>query len=124
MCIRDSSYNLDRMEVSTPSLVDTIANTPSNPLAALRSSGNQAAGAVLEIAVDQEIETPPYDLADDGNSINTPIAALGVLPTTGGTVSFTAFVPAGVCRLYTNNDDNAAIIEVEVIDKILCKDMA
>ncbi len=117
------SYNLDRMEVVTPS-ADVTLDGPSNPLAALRATGNQAAGDVLSIAIDQELETPPYDLADDGDSINTPIAGLGVLPTTGGTVSFTCFVPAGLARLYCNIDDTAGIIEVEVIDKILCKDMA
>ena len=52
------SYNLDRMEVVTPT-ADEVLASPSNPLAALRSSGNQAAGEILDIAIDQELETPP-----------------------------------------------------------------
>ena len=52
------SYNLDRMEVVTPG-ADSVIEGPSNPLAALISSGNQATGEVLDIAIDEELETPP-----------------------------------------------------------------
>ena len=53
------SYNLDRMEVVTPSSAPGITiDGPSNPLAAIRSEGNRAAGEVLDIAMDQELETP------------------------------------------------------------------
>jgi hypothetical protein len=114
------SYNLDRMEVVTPTADETLT-TPSNPLAALRSSGNQATGEVLDIAVDQELEEPPYDLADDGDSIYAPNQAFLVFPTTAGTKSFTAFLPAGLARVYVGQDVSA-FIEVEVLDKVLCKD--
>jgi hypothetical protein len=117
------SYNLDRMEIVTPDATgDEVLATPANPLAALRAAGNQAAGQVLELAVMQESEEPPYDLADNGNSINTPLASLGVTPSTGGTVSFTAFLPAGLGRLYTDSQAGY-LLDIQVIDKILCKDM-
>ena len=119
------SYNLDRMEVLTPDLsTSEVVNTPSNPLAALRSNGNRATGEVLEIAVDQESELPPYDLYDDGDSTLTPLVALTNTPTTGGTVSWTAFLPAGLARIHFDDVDIQGVLEVEVLDKILCKDMA
>jgi hypothetical protein len=117
------SYNLDRMEVVTPGAAE-ILDGPSNPLAAIRSEGNRAAGEVLEVVKDQELEAPPYDLADNGDSIYAPIQALAQVPTTGGTRSFTAFLPAGLARMFITSTDNASTIEVEVLDKILCKDMA
>ncbi|AXH79435.1 MAG: hypothetical protein [Circular genetic element sp.] len=117
------SYNLDRMEVVTPTTAETL-DTPSNPLAALRSNGNQATGEVLDIAVDQELEEPPYDLADDGASIYAPIQGFVVFPTTAGTKSMTVVAPAGLIRLVTPTDVAGTLIEVEVLGKILCKDMA
>ena len=73
---------------------------------------------------DQELELPPYDQADNGDSIYAPIQALAQVPTTGGTRSFTAFLPAGLARMFVSSTDNVSTIEVEVLDKILCKDMA
>ena len=49
------SYNLDRMEVVTPTT--EILAGPSNPLAALIATGNQAAGEVIEIAKEQELNS-------------------------------------------------------------------
>ena len=116
------SYNLDRMEAVTPDADVTIAG-PSNPLAALISSGNQATGEVIDIAEDLELEKPPYDLDDNGDSIFMNVEGYGVTRSTGGTVSFTAFVPAGLAR-YVLPADNTATVEITVLDKILCKDMA
>jgi len=117
------SYNLDRMEVVTPTTAETL-DTPSNPLAALRSNGNQATGEVLDIAIDQELEQPPYDLADDGASIYCPIQGFMVFPTTAGTKSMTVVAPAGLIRLYTPTDVAGTLIQVEVLGKVLCKDLA
>lgn len=117
------SYNLDRMELVTPDKTTSeVIDGPSNPLAALRASGNQAAGQVIELAAQQESELPPYDQADDGTSIYTPLSNLAVTPSTGGTVSFTAFLPAGLGRFYTSSS-SAWNLDVEVLDKVLCKDM-
>jgi hypothetical protein len=116
------SYNLDRMEVVTPTSDETL-ETPSNPLAALRSHGNQATGAVLDIAVDQELEEPPYDIADDGASIYAPTQEFIQFPTTAGTKSATVVAPAGLIRLFTPTDVACTMV-VEVLGKVLCKDMA
>ena len=117
------SYNLDRMEVVTPDATE-ILDGPSNPLAAIRSEGNRAAGEVLELIKDQELEEPPYDLADDGDSIYAPLQNLVVIPTTGGSRSFEAFVPAGLARIFISETDNLSTLRVDVLDKVLCKDMA
>ena len=117
------SYNIDRMEVVTPLDIDTTLEGPSNPLAALKATGNQATGEVLSIAIDQELESPPYDLEDDGDSIFMNVEGYGVTRSTGGTISFTAFVPAGLARFFLPQE-NAATLEVTVLDKVLCKDMA
>ena len=67
------SYNIDRQEIVTPGIDPAtglpispgeVIDGPSNPLAALISSGNQATGEVLEIVQDQELELPPYDTAE------------------------------------------------------------
>ena len=116
------SYNIDRMEVDTPDS-DTTISGPSNPLAALISSGNQATGEVIDIAENLELELPPYDLDDNGDSIFMNVEAYGVFKSTGGTVSFNAFVPAGLCRFFMETE-SAGSVEVTVLDKILCKDMA
>jgi len=116
------SYNLDRMEVVTPTTAETISG-PSNPLAALISSGNQATGEVIDIAEDLELEKPPYDLDDNGDSIFMNVEGFGVSKTTGGTISYTAFVPAGLCR-YFLPQEGAGFLEVTVLGKVLCKDMA
>jgi hypothetical protein len=116
------SYNLDRMEVVTPDATEILAG-PTNPLAALISSGNQATGEVIDIAKDQELEAPPYDIADDGDSIQCSQAAYGIQQSTGGTFTFSAFLPAGLARL--NLSANVACaLQVEVLGKVLCKDLA
>jgi len=115
------SYNLDRQEVSTPT--ETIEG-PSNPLSQLISSGNQAVGEVVSIAKDQELEAAPYDLDDNGDSIHALISSYGIQRSTGGTVTLNAFVPAGLCRLLFSADPTSSAIEVEVLGKILCKDLA
>ena len=116
------SYNLDRMEVVTPD-ADTTITGPSNPLAALISSGNQATGEVIDIAENLELELPPYDLDDNGDSIYMNVEGYGVTRSTGGTISFQAFIPAGLCR-YFLPAENVAALEVTVLGKVLCKDMA
>ena len=117
------SYNLDRMEVVTPT-ADSVLASPTNPLAALRATGNQAAGEVLDIAIDQELETPPYDIADNGPSIMKVIENFTAVPTTGGTVSFTAFLPAGLASFYLSQKTASTTFEVQVLGKMLCKDVA
>lgn len=116
------SYNLDRMEVVTPSADSTVSG-PANPLAALIASGNQAAGEILDIANDQELETPPYDLSDAGDSVLALSASTIRTPTTLATVRGSCFVPAGLLAVH-QSADAAYVMNVEVIGVVLCKDMA
>lgn len=116
------SYNLDRQDVVTPQ-ADNVVEGPSNPLAALIASGNQATGEILNIAEDQELELPPYDQADDGNSTDTVCQGFALSRSTGGTVSFNCFLPAGILRI-RNSLACSLGIEVTIIDDMLCKDMA
>lgn len=117
------AYNQDRMEL--PDIfAEEALTSPNNPLAQIRSNGNQAAGAVLDIAIDQELEEPPYDRLPDGMSIQTALQGFSALPSTGGTASFVVFAPAGLLRLNLTNKNVLASVEVEVLDKVLCKDMS
>ncbi|AXH78553.1 MAG: hypothetical protein [Circular genetic element sp.] len=118
------SYNLDRMEVVTPTALETVSG-PSNPLAQLRLTGNQAGGAVLDIAEDQELEAPPYDLLDNGDSIQTINGGFGASTSEFPTIRFQTFVPAGLMRVVTTATSVSPVIcEVTVLGKMLCKDMA
>jgi len=114
------SYNLDRMEIVTPTSAETL-DAPANPLAALRSSGNQAAGEILDIAIDQENEEPPYDQDDNGDSIQTVNGAFVTATSEFATVRFSAFLPAGVARLVLGGPLS---LNIRVVGKVLCKDMA
>ena len=113
------SYNLDRMEVVTPTT--EILAGPTNPLAALIATGNQAAGEVIEIAKEQELETPPYDIVDNGDSIETICGAFVTSTTEFATLRFNAFLPAGLARIVLGGP---SALEVRVVAKVLCKDMA
>ena len=115
------SYNIDRMEVVTPD-ADEIVDGPSNPLAALISSGNQATGEVLEITKDQELEAPPYDIVDAGDSIQTLVKGFAASTAEVPNIRMTAFLPAGLARLKFGGSN--ALMEVKVLGKVLCKDMA
>ncbi len=114
------SYNLDRMEIVTPDAADALVS-PSNPLAALRATGNQATGEVLDIAIDQELELPPYDQADNGDSIETVNGAFVTATAEFSTVRFSAFIPAGLARVVLGGPTS---LNIRVVGKVLCKDMA
>ena len=116
------SYNLDRQDVLIPQ-ADNVVEGPANPLAALIASGNQATGEILNIAEDQELETPPYDTNDDGDSVSTVLSGFGYSRTTGGTLSMNVFAPAGILRL-VSDAAIAVAMEVTVLGEVLCKDMA
>lgn len=117
------SYNLDRMEIVTPVAAEALAS-PSNPLAALRSTGNQATGEVLDIAIDQETEAPPYDIADNGDSIQTVINSLRASTAEIPTLRWNMFVPAGLSRIEVATPGLGVALQVRVLGKVLCKDMA
>jgi hypothetical protein len=116
------AYNIDRMEVVTPS-ADVTIDGPQNPLAALIASGNQAAGEILELSKDLELEKPPYDLADSGDSVTASIATFDKVPTIGGVTRGSLFVPAGLLQIIPSTSD-AFLLKVDIVAEVLCKDFA
>ncbi len=116
------SYNIDRQAVVTPTASGEIIEGPSNPLAQLISSGNQAVGEVIDITKIQEEEAPPYDITSNGESIYTLIKHFGASTAEWPTYRFSAFLPAGLARLTITGAD--ADMSVRVMGKVLCKDMA
>ena len=119
------SYNQDRMEEIPDATAASSIVSPNNPLAALRSQ-NILSGEVTEIAEDQELEEPPYDIADAGDSVD---AVLTIIPTTSGSTpagsrrSLMVFAPAGLVAM-KNLVSPGPMLEVEVIGRELCKDVA
>lgn len=117
------SYNLDRMEVVTPDAEEVISG-PNNPLAALRFQG-PAAGEVIDIAEDQELEAPPYDVRDDGDSTNLIFADFG--RTNSATLSISKitnlFIPAGIFKLISNGVDTECLFHVDVKGWSYCRDL-
>jgi hypothetical protein len=136
------SYNLDRMEVVTPTDGETIEG-PNNPLAMIRFTG-AAGGQVMEIAEDQEEEATPYDINDDGDSVELCIKAIAQLSVATANVWDSSsntqvtniavvpklitlrnvFIPAGLLKLYSSASDGTASVLVTVHGKWLCKDYA
>ena len=125
------SYNQDRQEVVTATVDSETVEGQNNPLALLRQGGSVSGGEVMDIVEDQELERPPYDITDNGAS--TLIALSDIMqinPGYDGTSSVpvlrstTLFVPAGILKIVTTAGDTNAGIVIEVLDKVLCKDMA
>lgn len=119
------SYNIDRMEVVTPDAGEVI-DGPNNPLAQVRIQ-SVTGGQVVEIAEDQELENPPYDLADDGDSTKKVI--VDYLNTNNATLQVVrarnVFVPAGILSLVQGSDATVTpAILVNVKGWSYCKDMA
>ena len=119
------SYNIDRMEVITPGAEEVI-DGPNNPLANVRAQ-SPSAGQVTEIAEDQELEAPPYDLRDNGDSTkkiivdyaNTNNATLQVVRLRN------IFVPAGILSIVQGSDATVTpAIMVDVKGWSYCKDLA
>lgn len=121
------SYNQDRMEEIPDATADSSIVSPNNPLAALRSQ-DLTSGEITEIAEDQQLEAPPYDILDSGDSTE---AMFDYMPMGGTTAGSTAsirswglyFFPAGIIAL-TNIVNSSNALQIEVIGKQLCKDVA
>ena len=121
------AYNQDRMEEIPDATADSSIVSPNNPLAALRSQ-DLTSGSITEIAEDQELEAPPYDILDSGDSTE---ACFDYMPMGGTTAGSTAairswglyFFPAGIIAL-TNSVANSNALDITVIGKELCKDVA
>ena len=125
------SYNQDRQEVVTPTVDSETIEGQNNPLALLRQGGSVSGGEVMDIVEDQELEKPPYDITDNGWSTQLAISDITqVNPGYDGNNSIpvlrtmTCFVPAGLIALSASAADSGASLLIEVIDTVLCKDMA
>lgn len=116
------SYNLDRMEVVTPNEEEAISG-PNNPLAALSFQG-AAIGEVVDIAEEQEVENPPYDIRDSGDSTQQII--YDYTSTNGSTLKINyirnVFVPAGIFALYSTAEPTDALMTVHVKAIVECRD--
>ena len=117
------SYNLDRQDVVTPTTAGETIQGPENPLAALIASGNQAAGEIIDITTEQELERPPYDEVDGGDSVETIVALQQKVPNTLGIVKGSMFVPAGILQLDISGTGDYNLM-IDVVAEVLCKDLA
>jgi len=127
-----NAYNQDRMEIQVPDAVSTI--TPLNPLASLRDSGNTAVGEIVDIAEELELEEPPYDRTDGGDSIQRQLLAMGQITTsttTGMTTLRNVFIPAGLCSISFASVDALGVVKnakadilIDVNAIVRCKDVA
>ncbi len=121
------AYNQDRMEEIPDATTESSVVALNNPLSSLQTQ-TLISGEVLEIATDQQLETPPYDIDDNGDSAQ---AIYDVMPVAGTTAGATAalrnwglyFFPAGLITL-THTTANSSGLEIEVVGKQLCKDVA
>ena len=121
------SYNLDRMEVVTPDAEEVISG-PNNPLALLRTQ-SVTGGLVVDIAEDQELEAPPYDIRDNGDSTNEIV--VDYARTNADTLSKVTlrnvFIPAGIIAMRFDPDDSATHRVYALVDVkgwSYCKDLA
>lgn len=136
------SYNQDRMEIVTPVAGETVEGQ-NNPLALLRYKG-AAAGELMDIVEEQELEAPPYSIDDNGSSVDMTCKGIATLSvgtasvwdtdagaqvvnatTIPKTITFrNIVVPAGLLILTTANRADNALVHLECVGKVLCKDLA
>eukprot|EP01050_Picozoa_sp_SAG11_P020601 SAG11_NODE_3501_length_2407_cov_1065.027730_3_plen_314_part_00 len=126
------SYNQDRQEVVTPTLDSETIEGQNNPLALLKQGGSVAGGEVMDLAEDQELEAPPYDITDNGWSTQLYNAdIMQINPGYDGTSSVPVlkqtqvFVPAGLLKISAADAvDALAAVMIDVVGIVRCKDMA
>jgi len=120
------AYVQDRQKEFPDPAASTIEGH-SNPLASLIAL-SAASGEITEIAEDQELEAPPYDVDDAGDCVE---AVSSLMPVGGTTAGSTAakrswglfFFPAGLFCL-SNGAANSNGLEIQVVGKELCKHVA
>lgn len=121
------AYNQDRQEVQVQTADTTIVSFD-NPLAAL-STQTATSGEITDIAEDLELEAPPYDLADGGDSTKPlAIAPLRVQPYTSGQSNTTTvtlknvFLPAGFAILDMGKAGLSGTFDVSIKAVLECRD--
>jgi len=118
-----NSYNIDRMEMIPDATTDTSIVGTNNPFSMLKSQ-SVVSGEVGEIAKEQELEAPPYDVADNGDSMEVDYKAVSQLNSTMSVRKFQIFLPAGLMAIYSSAAMAGSLLNIEVVAKVLCKDMA
>lgn len=118
-----NSYNLDRMEQIPDATADTSISGLNNPFAMLKSQ-SVVSGEVAEIAEEQQLEAPPYDVADDGDSTKLLFNTTVIMNSTESVRNVSLFVPAGLLAVTTSATMGSAVVTMDVVGKVLCKDMA
>ena len=121
------AYNQDRMEEIPDATGDSSVIHLNNPLASLQTQ-TLTSGEILEIAADQQIESPPYDILDDGDSTEGVFEYMPVGGTTAGATAARRswglfFIPAGILAMQ-NTVTGSNALSITVIGKELCKDVA
>ncbi|AXH79407.1 MAG: hypothetical protein [Circular genetic element sp.] len=123
------AYNKDRMD-QTPDADNTAypgstLQGNNNPLAALRTQ-TLSTGEVIDIAQDQEEEKAPYDITDSGDSVDAVYAMSAYMSASGEAATRklgTLVVPAGLLCL-SFSDAGGSGLQLNVVGKVLCKDLA
>lgn len=125
------SYNQDRQEVVTPTIDSQTVEGQNNPLALLKQGGSVSGGEVMDIVQDQELEAPPYDITDNGHSTDLAVGdIMQINPGYDGTSSVPVlkstqlFVPAGLLLITSDAAQPNALLHIEVVGTVLCKDLA
>ncbi len=81
---------------------------------------------MLEIAKEQEEEKPPYDISEDGDSVDATVALMTYM-SSSAEAAFrklgTIFVPAGLLSVQSSSA-NINGLNIEIVGKVLCKEMA
>ena len=123
------AYNRDRMDqmpdADSTNYPGSNIQGKNNPLASLRSQ-SLSTGEVVDIAQDQEEEKPPYDTTDNGDSIDAVLAMSAYMSASGEAATRklgTLVVPAGLLAL-TFSDAGGSGLQLNVVGKVLCKDLA
>jgi hypothetical protein len=118
-----NAYNIDRMEQVPDATTDTSIVGLNNPFAMLKSQ-SVVSGEVGDIAKDQELEAPPYDVDDRGDSTKMILQATVIQNSTESVRKARVFLPAGLMAIYSTAAMASSAIQVNVVAKVLCKDMA
>lgn len=124
------AYNTDR-QAPTPDSDSSVFPGSSiqalnNPLASLMTQ-TLTSGEIAEIAKDQEEEKPPYDISNVGDSIDAVYNMNAYMSASGEAATRRLgqiFVPAGLLYVNWTASKNTAVLDMQVVGVVLCKDMA
>jgi len=123
------AYNKDRMDqmpdADNTNYPGSTIDGNNNPLAALRTQ-SLSTGEVVDIAQDQEEEKAPYDITDSGDSVDAVIQMSAYMSASGEAATRklgTIVVPGGLlCQTFS--DVAGSGLQLNVVGKVLCKDLA